>query len=133
MRKVSPLGALIEEASIDLLASATRNGPTIDGRDWSGSTQANFGTRKFGFPILDLCVRPANGNVNVNVQFGLPTFPIAEPPVLAFTTFQTVGALVGAWTPLTLRVTTRFWRVQLEDTSGAANDAVYLVYFVRSQ
>lgn len=133
MEKVAPLGALIEEFSTNLAAGGTRNGPTIDSRDWYGSTQANFGTRKFGFPVLDLLIRPATGNVNVNVQYAVPTFPIAEPPVLTFSTFQTLGALAGAWTPLTLRITARFWRIQLEDTSGALNSGIYWVYFVRSQ
>lgn len=128
---VVPVGALIEEVSFNLAALATRNGVVIDGKDWYGSAQLDFGDdRKTAWPFLDLVIRPP-GNVNVNLQFAVPTFPIAEPPVLTFTTFLTVGVAGGTWGSIARRLEARFARVQIEDTSNAANNAIYLAYFMR--
>lgn len=129
---IVPTAAFVEEVSFDLLALASRSGPTIDTRDWTGSTQPDFTeNRQFGFPLLEGVIRPAVGNVNLVLEYGLPTFPIAEPPVLAFSPFATIGAAVGAWTPLSFRVTSRFARLTVTDTSGGANAGVYLVAFLR--
>lgn len=126
-----PVGALIEEVSFSLVALATRNGVTTDGKDWYGSVQADFSdNRKFGWPFLDFAIRPP-GNLNLNLQFAVPTFPIAEPPVLAFTTFLTVGVVGGTWGTISRRIEARFWRVQVVDTSNAANNDIYLSHLVR--
>lgn len=131
MRYTAPIGAILEEAIFNLGAGASRNGVTLDTRDWFGSTMPDFAdNRKFGFPLLDLAIR-APGNANVNVQYGQPAVVGAEPPALTWNTFSTTGAAAGAWTPLTLRITARFARVQVVDTSGAANNGIYLVYFAR--
>jgi len=126
-----PVGALVEEVSFNLLALATREGVTIDGKDWYGSAQDDFGDdRKAAWPFLDVTIRPP-GNVNVHLQYAVPDFPIAEPPVLNFTTFQTIGVAGGTWGSLVRRLEARFARIQVEDTSGAANDAIYLATLVR--
>ena len=126
-----PVGGLVEEASISLAALATRDGVTIDGKDWYGSVQENFqDDRKSGWPFLDFIVRPP-GNLNVNLQYGVPTFPIAEPPVLTFTTFLTVAVGANAWGRIRERIEARFYRVQLEDTSNAANNNIYLSTLLR--
>lgn len=126
-----PVNAFVEEVSFNLSANASRNGLTIDTRDWFGSTQADFGdNRQFGFPFLDGAIL-APGNANVLLQYAIPTFPIAEPPALAFTTFATIGALGGAWAPISFRLTARFARLQVLDTSGVANNGIYLVSFLR--
>ena len=127
-----PVGALIEELEFDLLALATREGVTIDGKDWAATAQDDFGdNRKPAWPFLDLTVRPPNGNVNVNLQFGVPTFPIAEPPVLTFTTFLTVAVAALNWGSISMRIEARFYRIQVEDTSNAANDDIYLSALIR--
>lgn len=127
-----PVGALIERASFNLAALATREGVTIDTNDWYGATQANFGdNRKAAWPFLDLAIRPP-GNVNVNLQYAVPTFPIAEPPVLTFTTIFTVGVAGGTWGTISgRRIEAQFARIQIEDTSNAANNGIYLSYYVR--
>lgn len=126
-----PIAAFIEEVSFNLAGAGARNGPTLDTRDWSGSTMPNFGVdRKFGFPILDAAILPP-GNCNVILQLAVPTFPIAEPPVLAFTDAQITGAPGGAWTTLSFRISARFARLRVLDTSGAANNGIYLVSFIR--
>ena len=128
---IVPVGSLIEEVSFNLAALGTRAGVTIDGKDWYGSVQSDFGDdRKPAWPFLDLVIQPP-GNVNVNLQYGVPTFPIAEPPVLTWTTFLTVGVAGGAWGSLARRLEARFSRIQVEDTSNAANNAIYLAYSVR--
>lgn len=131
METLLPVAAFVEEVSVNLGAGATRVGPTIDTRDWLGSTMPDFGTnRQAGFPILEGAVRPP-GSLNVNIRYAVPTFPIAEPPVLTFSTFQTIAAPAASWTPISLRLTARFAQVQLEDTSGAANNGIYAVFFLR--
>lgn len=128
---VVPVGALVEEVVFNLGALASREGVTIDGKDWYGSTQAQFtDDRKAAWPFLDVAIRPP-GNVNVNVQFATTPIPAAEPPVLTFTIERTVGVAGGTWGGVVIRVPTRFWRVQVVDTSNAANDGIYMAYFVR--
>ncbi len=129
----APVGDLLEEVSFNLGAGASRDGVVIDGRDWYGSAMADFSdNRKPGFPILDLAIRPP-GAVNVIVQHAVPDFPIAEPPVLTFTNFQTTAVPGATWGTPSLRLTARFARVRILDTSGAANNGIYLVYFLRGQ
>lgn len=126
-----PAAAFVEEVSFNLGAGASRNGLTIDTRDWFGSTQADFGdNRQFGFPFLDGVLRPP-GNASLILQYAVPTFPIAEPPVLAFSNFLTVAAPAAVWTAFNFRITARFARIQILDTSGAANNGIYLVAFLR--
>ena len=127
-----PVGALMERVSFDLAALATRDGVRIDTSDWSGATQANFSDdRKTAWPFLDLAIRPP-GNVNVNLQYGVPAFPIVEPPVLAFTTIFVVGVAGGTWGTISgRRIEAQFARIQIEDTSNAANNGIYLSYYVR--
>lgn len=126
-----PVGGLIEEVEISLAALATRDGVTIDGKDWYGSVQEIFrDDRKSGWPFLDFTVRPP-GNLNVNLQYAVPTFPIAEPPVLTFTTFLTVAVGANAWGRIRERIEARFYRVQLEDTSNAANNNIYISTLIR--
>lgn len=128
---VVPVGALIEEVVFNLAAFASREGVTIDGKDWYGSNQAEFADdRKAAWPFLDVVIRPP-GNVNVNVQFATTPIPAAEPPVLTFTTWRTVGVAGGVWGDASIRVAARYWRVQVVDTSGAANNGIYFAYFVR--
>jgi hypothetical protein len=127
----APVGDLLEEVAFNLAAGASRDGRTIDGRDWYGSAMADFtDNRKPGFPLLDLAIRPP-GNASVIVQYAVPTFPLAEPPALTFTDFLTVAVPAGTWGTLALRLTARFSRVRILDTSGAANNGIYLVYFLR--
>lgn len=126
-----PVSAFVEEVSFNLGAGASRNGLTIDTRDWFGSTQGDFSdNRQFGFPFLDGAIRPP-GNASVILQYAVPTFPIVEPPALAFTNFQIVAAPGGAWTGFSFRITARFARLQILDTSGVANNGIYLVAFLR--
>ena len=74
----------------------------------------------------------APGNCSVNIQLATPAVtPPAEPPVLTFSTWQTVAAAAGAWTPISFRIPARFGRVQFVDTSGAANNGIYSVVFLR--
>lgn len=129
---LTPAGAFVEEVQFNLGALTSRNGPTIDTRDWFGSTQADFTeNRQFGFPLLDGVVRPP-GNLNVNLQVGIPTFPIAEPPAFgSFLTILTIGAPAGVPTPIQFRIPSRFLRLQFTDTSGAANNGIYHVLFLR--
>lgn len=125
------VSAFLEEVSFNLGAGATHTSPTVDGKDWLGSTMPDFSdNRKFGYPILEGVVNPP-GNCNLVLQYAVPTFPIAEPPVLAFSTFQTVGAPGGAWTQFSFRVGARFSRLQVVDTSGAANNGIYFCAFIR--
>ncbi|MGH7259971.1 MAG: hypothetical protein ACREI9_04735 [Nitrospiraceae bacterium] len=129
----APVGDLLEEVSFNLGAGAGRNGVAIDGRDWYGSSMADFtDNRKPGFPLLDLAIRPP-GTVSVIVQYAVPTFPIAEPPVLAFTDFLVTGVPAATWGTVSIRLQARFSRVRILDTSGAANNGIYLVYFLRGQ
>lgn len=126
-----PVNAFVEEVSFDLLAAASRNGPAIDTRDWFGSTQPDFGdNRQFGFPYLDGVIRPP-GNASVILQYAVPAFPIAEPPALVFSNFLTTAAPAGTWTSFSFRITARFARLQILDTSGAANNGIYFVAFLR--
>lgn len=126
-----PVAAFVEEVSFDLLAAAARNGPAIDTRDWLGSTMPDYGDgRKFGFPFLDGAIL-APGNASLILQYAVPTFPIVEPIALTFSNFQTVGVLAGQWTGFSFRVTARFARLRVLDTSGAANNGIYLVAFLR--
>ena len=126
-----PVSAFVEEVSFNLGAGASRNSLTIDTRDWFGSTQSDFGdNRQFGFPLLD-GVLLAPGNASIVLQYAVPTFPIAEPPALTFSTFSTIAAAAGAWTPFSIRITARFARLQILDTSGGANNGIYLVAFLR--
>jgi len=127
----APVNAFVEEVSFNLGAGASRDGLTIDTRDWSGSTQPDFGdNRQFGFPFLDGAIRPP-GVASLILQYAVPTLPIAEPPALAFSNFQTVAAPAATWTPFSFRITARFARLQVLDTSGAANNGIYLVAFLR--
>lgn len=126
-----PAGAILEEVSFDLGAGASRDGQAFDTRDWFGSTQPDFGDdRDFGFPFVDGAIRPP-GAASLILQYAIPTFPIAEPPALTFTDFQVIAAPGGAWTPFSIRVTARFARLRVTDTSGAANNGIYLVSFLR--
>lgn len=126
-----PVGAFVEETSFNLLALASRNGPTLDTKDWAGSTMPNFGTdRKFGFPILDGGIRPP-GNCNIVLQYAVPTFPVLEPPVLTWSNGVVIGAPAATWTTFSFRISVRFARIQIVDTSGAANNGIYLVTFIR--
>jgi len=133
----APVGDLIEEVSFNLVALDSRNGVVIDGRDWYGSSMGDFSdNRKPGFPLLDVAVFPPlvpAGSVSLIVQYAVPTFPIAEPPVLTFSNFQTIAVPGGTWGALSLRLTARFARVRITDTSNAANNGIYLVYFLRGQ
>jgi hypothetical protein len=127
----APVGDLLEEVSFNLLAGTSRDGRVIDGRDWYGSAMADFtDNRKPGFPLLDLAII-APGAVSVIVQHAVPVFPIAEPPVLTFLDFLTTAVPALTWGTLAIRLTARFSRVRILDTSGAANNGIYLVYFLR--
>jgi hypothetical protein len=126
------VGAFLEpDVSFDLLGGASRDGATFDTRDWFGSTQPDFAdSRQFGFPFVDGVIRPPAA-VSLILQYAVPTFPIAEPPVLTFSNFLTLAAPGGAWTPFSFRVTARFGRLVVTDTSGAPNNGIYLVAFLR--
>jgi len=126
-----PVAGLVEEVSFNLAGAASRDGDSIDTRDWFGSTMPDYSdNRKFGFPLLDGAIL-APGNANLILQLAVPTFPIAEPPVLAFSNFQTVGVLAGQWVQFSFRVTARFARLRVTDTSGVANNGIYLVAALR--
>lgn len=130
---VIPAGALIEEASFNLGALASRNGVTVDGKSWAGSAQVDFGdNRKPAWPFLDFAIRPP-GNVNVNLQYAthVPTAPVTEPPALTFTTFFTLAVTGGTWGTLERRLPARFSRIQVVDTSNAANNGIYIAHFIR--
>jgi len=126
-----PVAAFVEEVSFNLAGAGARDGPAIDTRDWSGSTMPDYGDgRKSGFPFLDGALL-APGNASLILQYAVPTFPIVEPIALTFSNFQTIGAVAGVWTPFSFRVTARFARLRVVDTSGAANNGIYLVAFLR--
>lgn len=126
-----PVAAFVEEVTFNLAAGVSRDGPTIDTRDWVGSTLPDFSEdRQFGFPFLDGAIQPP-GNANVILQYAVPTFPIAEPPALTFTDAQIVGAAAAAWTTFSFRLLARFARLRVTDASGAANNGIYLVAFLR--
>ena len=126
-----PAGALIEEALVDITELGSHTTPTIDGFDWAGSVQPNFSdNRKPCWPFLDLAIRPT-ALANVFLQYAVPTFPIAEPPVLTFTTFMTLGVAGATWGSLSVRLTARFSRIVIVDLSGGGNSA-YFSLFVRS-
>jgi hypothetical protein len=128
---ILPSAAFYEEVGFSLGAGASRIGPVLDTADWYGSTQPDFTeNRQFGFPLLDGVIHPP-GNCNLILQYGVPTFPIAEPPVLSMSNYQTIGAPAATWTPFSFRVTARFARIQVVDTSGAANNGIYFVAFIR--
>lgn len=129
-----PVTRLVEEVQFSLAALGNRNGPTIDTRDWYGSTQADFSdNRKFGHPFLYLACRPPNGAVIVTLRIGVPTFPIAEPPVLSFFNTSKAIAIAAGATGFFSRepLEFRFFHVRVEDTSGAGNNDIYLVYHIR--
>lgn len=126
-----PVSAFVEEVSFNLAGAGARNGPSVDTRDWLGATLPDYGDgRKFGLPFLDGAIL-APGNASLILQYGVPTFPIAEPIAITFSNFQTVGVLAGQWTGFSFRVTARFGRLRVVDTSGAANNGIYLVAFLR--
>lgn len=129
------MGYVVPDVSFSLGPGGIQNFNTLDAQDWKGSTIPNFGDpRKFGWPWLDGVIQThptTGGNANLNLQYAVPTFPIAEPPVLTFSTFQTIAVPKGAWTPFSIRITARFSRLQVVDVSGVANGTIYLVAFIR--
>ena len=123
---------MIEEVRFSLAGGATRQGAAIiDSRDWAGSGQADFGDRRTGFPLLDVAVL-APGNINIVLNYAIVAVPGAEPPVLTFSARSTTAVVGAAWGFLEgQRITARFARLDITDTSGVANNNIYLVYFVR--
>lgn len=134
--RITPDAAFVDQDVIfSLGAGGIRESPIIDTRDWAGSTQSDFTeNRQFGFPLFEGVLQPhptSGGNCNLVFQYAFPTLPIAEPPVLSFSTFMTIAAPKGAWTPFSIRLTARFVKLQVVDVSGAANASIYLVSFIR--
>lgn len=133
MKQIELPNQLCEEVQFDLGAGATRDSTVIiDTRDWKGSTQADFGfNRTAAWPLLDLAVLPP-GAVDIEIQYANPNFPIAEPPVLNWTTAVTQAVGAGVWGRVAgHRITARFMRIRITDTSGAPNNGIYLVWSVR--
>lgn len=129
----APVSNFPEEVVFNLAGTGSRNGPTIDTRDWYGGSQSDFGTRHFGFPFLDAAIL-APGNANLILQYATNTTPGVEPPALTFSDFLIVGAVAGAWGVIDgKRLHARWVRVRVVDTSGVANNGIYLVYHVRSR
>lgn len=128
-----PAGARVEDVLFNLTALSTRNGKTIDTSDWAGAQQADFADlRAFGFPLLDIAVRSV-GALQVNVQYAVPTDPEAQPPTLAFSNVFTFALPAASWLSQTIRITARYARIQVVDTSNAVNNGNYLVSWLRSQ
>lgn len=124
---------MVEEDQFSLEAGASRDRQDVDTRDWMGSRMPDFGfDRDFGWPLLDVAIRPP-GNLDLFVQYGVPTFPIAEPPAVVYTTAITLAVAGGTWGRIEgQRITARFFRLRVTDTSGAPNNNIYIVWFVRS-
>lgn len=120
-----PIANTIEETTFNLTALASRDGPVLDLKDWTGAELAQYSdARKTGWPLLDLAIRPP-GNVNVIVQLGTGA--------ATFFDWLLVGAPASAWTPIRERTPGRFARVRVTDTSNAANNGIYLWTRLASQ
>jgi hypothetical protein len=131
-----PVGAFVDaDVSFSLGPGGIRNFAVLDTRDWFGSTQPDFSeNRQFGFAWFEGVIQThptTGGNAQLNLQYAVPTFPITEPPVLTFSTYQTIAVPKGAWTVFSFRITARFARLQVVDVSGLANGTIYLVSFIR--
>ena len=129
-----PAGTKIEEVLFNLTALATRNGRDCDTLDWVGGQQGDFADlRTTGWPLLDVAVRSV-GALQINIQYAVPTDPEVQPPTLTYTTVSTVAVVAASWGEVKgFRVTARYVRVSITDTSNAANNGNYLVAWLRSQ
>lgn len=120
-----PVANTIEEATFNLTALASRDGPVLDLKDWHGGNLAQYSdARKTGWPLLDFAIRPP-GNVNVIVQLGTAAATVFD--------WFTQGVVGGTWGEIRIRIPGRFARVRVTDTSNAANNGIYLWQRLASQ
>lgn len=127
-----PVGDRYEEVVFNLGALGTRNGKTVDSNDWAGAHAADYSvTIAVGFPWLDAAVI-APGAIQLVLQFGQAADPTVEPGVLTFTTAAVIAVVGGVWGELPRRrLSARYARINIVDTSNAANNGIYLVTYVR--
>ena len=136
MQNILHPSALIEEISFSVPAATPQDLAVIDTLDWWGALSGDFSdNRAFGWPLLDLGVRTTAGTVNINILALNPNFPInnTAPTFASEDTVQTFPVAAASWLEETRRLTSRFYRVQIEQTGGVDPATGTLFAFLRAQ